>query len=208
MVLGGGKAANKAFHVSKNASYVILAVLLEAGFIVLLLARKYLEIVGLNTMGPMDLAGDYLQSVSTAIILAAGFVLGFVIYSKVGSRVGGVIAIPLAAVESLAYPLVVPFLVLGTAVCYFGGEVVFGALLIYGRRLFYVFLTISVVVMTQLIVVMQLPAFSLSFIIPGIISYNLHVDREKRKSIYVAVLYFLGLVALGALIIKFWGVVP
>lgn len=175
----------------------LIIVGLEILFFVLIAVHDRLTLLGLTTKGPLDRASYDYAAGTVAVILAVGFVTGFFIYTRLGSRVGGVVAIPLAVVESLAYPLIIPFIIIGSATCFYVGESVFVRYLIYGRRLFYVFLTASVIVMAQLIISVHLPPFSLSFIIPGIISYNLHVERGRKKSIAVGIAYFAGLFAIG-----------
>ncbi len=181
--------------------YVAAAVLMEILFLVLVLDRSIIHAIGLRQMGPLRTMSDANGTLVSGVILGAGFVAGFFLYSRMGSRVGGVIAIPLAAVEALFSPAIVPFLLLGIGIAYSIGEPFFQKLLIYGRRLFYVYLTVSVLVMVQLMIGFSLEPLSFSFIIPGIIAYNLHVDRDKTKSVIIADLYFAGLALLGIAVV-------
>ncbi len=178
------------------------AVLMELLFVFLLADRQIVGAFGLRSTGPFEEISGQMSTLLSAAILGVGFVAGFFLYSHMGSRVGGVIAIPLAAVEALASPAVVPFLLLGVGISYVIGAVFFQKLLIYGRRLFYVYLTVSVLVMVQLLVQYKLDPLSFSFIIPRIIAYNLHVDRDKKRSVVIAVLYFAGLAILGVALVS------
>lgn len=170
---------------------------MELVFLALTFNHSILRRVGLDSVGPLDQITVQKATLASAAVLAVGFIGGFFLYSRMGSRVGGVIAIPLAAVEALSSPLLVPYLILGIGISYCIGELFFRKLLIYGRRLFYVYLAASVVVMAQLLVGYNLEPLSFSFIIPGIIAYNMHVDRDKKQSIVIAILYFAALILVG-----------
>ena len=170
----------------------------------LILMKQFLSLYGLGVNGPLtSLSTDAWNIVATPI-LSIGFLGGFVIYTRYGSRVGGVVAVPLAVIESLAYPLIVPFLIIGSIVSYMIGMIIFDEFLIYGRRLFYVFLIASVFVMTIPTISVLPQAFNFSTILPGIIAYNMHVEKAMTRSIAILSIFFTALYILGLLIVDIY----
>ena len=114
------------------------------------------------------------------IILLVGFVLGFILYEKFGTRVGGVLAIPLAVVYCLAELKLIPVLIVATLMTSLIGYLIFRTFLIYGRRMLYIYAGTSIFFTIPLILLIGAEATVFMSIIPGLLAYNLH--REMNSS--------------------------
>jgi len=174
--------------------------------ILLIITGQLFSSYVLSVNGPLTSLPANAWSVVITPVLGIGFLAGFLVYTRLGSRAGGVVAIPLAVVESLAYPLIIPFLIIGSIMSYIIGMIVFEEFMIYGRRLFYVFLIISIIIMTSPIVSTIPHAFNFSTILPGIIAYNMHVEKSMTRSSAIIFICFAALYLLGLLIINIYKV--
>ncbi len=185
---------------SKTSKIILLILMITLTYLLIVMKESFAS-YGLGVNGPLTGLSADAWSVVTTPIFSIGFIGGFVIYSRYGSRVGGVVAVPLAVVESLAYPLLIPFIIIGSIVSYMIGVIIFEEYLIYGRRLFYVFLIASVFFMTGPIISTIPHGFNFSTILPGIIAYNMHVEKAMTRSIAILLISFSALFLIGLLII-------
>ncbi len=181
--------------------FLIISIVLM--YLLIMLGRSF----GSDMNGPLASLPLNAWSVVVTPVLIIGFLAGFLIYTKLGSRAGGVVIVPLAVVESLAYPFILPFLIIGSIASYMVGMIFFEEFLIYGRRLFYVFLIASILIMTGPIVSTIPHAFNFSTILPGIIAYNMHVEKAMTRSIAIVLVCFTALFILGLLIIDSYRVI-
>jgi hypothetical protein len=114
------------------------------------------------------------------LILLVGFAMGFILYKKLGTRVGGVMAIPLAVVYCLAELKLIPVLIGATIITSLIGYLFFQLFLLYGRRMLYIYAGISIVVTMPLVLLVKANATVYMSIIPGLLAYNFH--REVNSS--------------------------
>ncbi len=168
---------------------------------------QHLRAYVLSMNGPLADIPTREWSVVVIPILSIGFLIGFLIYTRMGSRAGGVVVVPLAVVEALAYPLLIPLIVTGSIVSYIIGMIFFEEFLIYGRRLFYVFLTVSILVMTVPVISIIPHSLNFSTLLPGIVAYNMHVEKSLTKAIAIVLICFSALFLLGLMIIDVYEVI-
>lgn len=119
-------------------------------------------------------------SIVPYLVLLVGFALGFVLYEKLGSRVGGVVAIPLAVVYCLVEPRLIPVLIGATIITSLIGYLLFRMFLLYGRRMLYIYAGISIIITIPLILIAGAKGTIFMSIIPGLLAYNFH--REINSS--------------------------
>ena len=116
------------------------------------------------------------------LILLFGFVFGYFMYELYRYRAGGVIAIPILVLYSLESPIALPIFIYSVAMCYLIGFIITERTLIYGRRLLYLYLTMSLLITSFAFFFvlyylnMDLLTITVGAIFPGLIAYN--VSRE------------------------------
>jgi hypothetical protein len=129
-----------------------------------------------------------MQAAVQLATLVFGFIFGFILYEKTKYRVGGVVAIPVIITYSIDDPLLLPIFLISIVVCYVAGAFVAKQTLIFGRRLLYIFMIISVFVTSGIIFFMgefyssQILLITVGSIFPGILAYNLHREIFDRSS--------------------------
>ena len=111
------------------------------------------------------------------LILSVGFVLGYFFYTRFKISPGGVLATPFLVLYTLEDPSIFVIFVLAFVASIFAIDFFVKRYLIYGRRLFYLALLISLVISAVLYIMLN-PSFSTVFfsIIAGIIAYNSHKE--------------------------------
>ena len=111
------------------------------------------------------------------LILSVGFVLGYFFYTRFKISPGGVLATPFLVLYTLEDPSIFVIFVLAFVASVFAIDFFVKRYLIYGRRLFYLALLISLVISAVLYIILN-PSFSTVFfsIIAGIIAYNSHKE--------------------------------
>lgn len=128
------------------------------------------------------------------VTLLTGFLVGFVLYSLLKFRSGGVITIPLLAIYTIKFPLLVPFMLLTAAVCFFLIEFLYREYILYGRRLLYISLTLGIFLTIFFMVIFNINAGWYPLIIPGLMAYNSHREYNStvniKKSFLINILLF------------------
>ncbi len=201
------KSKYNIFNSRSKIYKIILLILMIAFMYLLIMLNQLFGSYGLNLNGPLETLPSNVWSIVVTPVLVIGFLAGYLIYTRLGSRAGGVVIVPLSVVESLAYPFIIPFLIIGSIVSYILGMIFFEEFLIYGRRLFYVFLIASILIMAGPIITTIPHAFNFSTIVPGIIAYNMHVEKAMTRSIAIVLVCFTTLFILGLLIIDVYRVI-
>lgn len=137
-----------------------------------------------------------------AIPLLVGFVLEFILYSKYQFRAGGVIVLPILAVYFVLYPFFVPILLGLSLLTYIILEILYGKIIIYGRRLLYLALSIGITFSLIASYILAQPIGTYGFLIPGLLAYNIHREQHspvmKLKSLVLNSAVFILLVMVAA----------
>lgn len=129
-----------------------------------------------------------MQYIIQLMILIFGFMFGFFMYEFTRYRAGGVIAIPILAIYSLEAPITLPIFLYSIAMCILIGFIITEKTLIYGRRLLYLYLTVSILVTSvsfffaQYYLDLDLLTLSIGAIFPGLIAYNISRETYSFKS--------------------------
>jgi len=145
--------------------------------------------------------------------LVFGFLIGFILYERTKYRVGGVVAVPVLVTYSIGNPMLFPIFLISIIACFVAGSWVGQRTLIYGRRLLYVFLTLSVIITSCLIFFIagfyshELLLITVGTIFPGILAYNLNREIFDRESAVVSITVLgmnMLIVGLFALLLMLW----
>jgi len=120
------------------------------------------------------------------ISLLAGFVLGALIYSIYQFRAGGIISIPLLAIYTIKFPIILPFMLLASLLTYLLLELLFVKFIIYGRRLLYIALSLGMVFVMIILNSINIDAGWYSLLIPGLIAYNAHREVNSGKNLLLS----------------------
>lgn len=151
-----------------------------------------------------------IDSSGMILTLLFGFILGYYLYEIKRFRLGGVIAVPLIVIYTIQNYLIFPIFVVSIVLCYFISGYIAEKTLIYGRRLLYLFLMISIII-TYLIVIgvdlfypIEIEEFAIFTIFPGLISFNMYretFDRDSAmESISLISMYFIVVFLFGYLV--------
>jgi hypothetical protein len=135
------------------------------------------------------------------VTLLFGFILGFYLYEAKRFKVGGVIAIPILAIYSLQDMVILPIFIISAIACIVIARIIAEKTLLYGRRLLYCFLAISIVATSIIIavtskvyapMVQEMVVFT---IFPGIIAYNISKEsydlNSAAESVFLVIVYFM-----------------
>ena len=135
------------------------------------------------------------------LTLLFGFIIGFYLYEVKRFKVGGVIAIPILVIYSLQDMVILPIFVISAIACLVIARIIAEKTLLYGRRLLYCFLAISIIgtsiiiaVTSHLIdpLVQEMVVFT---IFPGIIAYNISKEsydlNSAAESVFLVIVYFM-----------------
>ena len=123
-----------------------------------------------------------MQPVIQLLTLLFGFILGFILYEFTRYRLGGIVAIPIMVIYTLDNPLMLPIFFTAIFFCLIFVELIAEKTLLYGRRLLYLNLAVSIATTSILIFSvgslfnMDLATLTVGSIFPGIMAYN--ISRE------------------------------
>lgn len=138
-------------------------------------------------------------------LLGVFILLGLLVYERRGLRLGGVLVLPLLVSYALLDLAVLPVFGMAAAVAYGTGEAVHRRTLLYGRRVFVVFLLLGVVSMVAAEFLLGLHQGGLLMaLLPGLFAFNLHREGTPARSsglflVWLGVFVLLGAGALLAL---------
>ncbi len=141
---------------------------------------------------------------NTAIMLVTllfGFIFGFYLYEMKRFKVGGVIAIPILVIYMLQDMIILPIFIVSAIACLVIARLIAEKTLLYGRRLLYCFLAISIVATSTIIAVTQhlfdplVQEMVVFTIFPGIIAYNISKEsydlNSAAESVFLVIVYFM-----------------
>lgn len=120
--------------------------------------------------------------------LLFGFALGFFLYEVKRYKVGGVIAIPLLVIYTLQDVAILPVFIVSALVCLFVMQAVAEKTLLYGRRLLYGYLGVSILAsgaiieLVSFVYALHLEEIIIFTIFPGIIAYNIAKESYTVES--------------------------
>lgn len=133
--------------------------------------------------------------------LLFGFMFGFYLYEVKRFKVGGVIAIPILVIYTLQDMIILPIFIVSAVLCILVARLIAEKTLLYGRRLLYCFLAISIVATSIIIaataqwfapLVQEMVVFT---IFPGIIAYNISKESydlsSAAESVFLVIVYFM-----------------
>ncbi len=129
-----------------------------------------------------------MEPVTQLIILIFGFTLGFVLYEVMRYRVGGVVAIPIMVIYTFSNSILLPIFLYSIGVCLIVVSIITERTLLYGRRLLYVYMAISILVTSSAVLVVSssynidLATITIGTIFPGIVAYNLSREAFDFES--------------------------
>jgi len=115
------------------------------------------------------------------ITLIVGFFLGALLYSFYKFRSGGIITIPLLAIYTIKFPVMLPFLLFASFISFISLQLIFTKFIIYGRRLLYISLIIGMVLTMISINLVNADAGWFALLLPGIMGYNSHREKHETK---------------------------
>jgi len=120
--------------------------------------------------------------------LMVGFIFSYLIYHYKKFRMGGVIVIPLLAIYTIKYPLMLLLVGFFSVCIFFMLKILMERFIIYGRRLLYLALFMGLILMS--IAFIWLNSFTwYSVLLPGLIAYNYHRESYSGVKIGKAVLW-------------------
>jgi hypothetical protein len=153
-----------------------------------------------------------MEPVVQLLVLLFGFIFGFIIYELTRFRIGGVVAIPIMVIYTLDDPLMLPIFGFTIVVCLLAGQIIEEKTLLYGRRLLYLNLAVSILTTSLIffyassILDINLTALTVGTIFPGIIAFNISresYDLENTLKMIVMMLANFLVVLLFALALTF-----
>jgi hypothetical protein len=141
------------------------------------------------------------------IILLIGFIIGYFLYSFFKFRSGGVLAMPLLAIYTLNYPLMLPFTIFTVIILFVIMLFMFNKIIIYGRRLLYVSLGFGMILTFIFSYLMKIDVGWYPLLVPGLLAYNIHREVNSKGnlhySIIMNILYFVLMMVI-TILINFW----
>jgi len=137
------------------------------------------------------------------LLLTVGIVMSMLLYEKYRYRVGGILALTLLVLYGFSSLKIAFWLFLIVIINWLVLEGVFKKTIVYGRRLFFMSCLISIALTFMLyLIIDQMPVYIT--VIPGIIAYNLHYEKNANgnlsKSIKLLLLHILVLVIVGVIL--------
>lgn len=145
------------------------------------------------------------------LTLIFGFVLGFYLYEVKRYKIGGVIAIPVLVIYALQDLRVIPIFVAAVIICLILARFLAERTLLYGRRLLYCYLAISIVATSAIaMLVASLAEIGLNemvifTIFPGIIAYNISKEtydlNSAGESVFLVAINFAAVYAFAAILL-------
>lgn len=125
------------------------------------------------------------------VLLALFLVVGLVIHEKTGSRLGGVLVLPLILIYSLVDLSVLLVFSVGALVSFLMGQYFYSYRLVYGRRLLYAFLLSGIVATMLVYPVIKPESFGMVLaVLPGLFAYNLHREGRYLEGMSTFIIWF------------------
>ena len=129
-----------------------------------------------------------------------GFIFSYLIFNYNKLRLGGVISIPLLAVYTIKFPLIALIIMVSSVLIFTLLELLMEQAIIYGRRLLYISMIMSVVLMALVEIFISKNSEWYAMLLSGIIAYNYHREYHSgvdiKKSIFFCfLLYFVCLIS-------------
>lgn len=140
------------------------------------------------------------------IPLLVGFVFSYLIYSYKKFRLGGVISLPLLAIYTIKFPLIALVIVLSSVIIFFILEILMERIVIYGRRLLYIAMVLSVSIMVVVELYISRNPEWYALLLSGLIAYNYHRENHSGVDIKKSILFYflLYLICLVSSIVAFF----
>lgn len=137
-------------------------------------------------------------------LLAVFIGIGLLAYERYGLRLGGVLVLPLLLLYAVADAMVIPLFLAAAAVTYLIGEVIHRLTLLYGRRLFVVYLIASLAVTYFMSTAIGGIGHGHLFpLLPGLFAFNLHREGRPIRGA-IAFVGWMGLFAMvGVVVLSF-----
>lgn len=125
------------------------------------------------------------------ILLALFLVIGLFVHERTGSRLGGVLVLPLLLVYALIDLSVLVVFATGTLVATLVGGWFYSKQLYYGRRLLYVFLLSGLTASFVLIPLVEPDVGTIVMaLLPGLFAYNLHREGRYLEGVSTFMIWF------------------
>ena len=124
--------------------------------------------------------------------LLVGFIFSYIIYTYKKYRLGGVISIPLLAIYTIKFPLIAVVIILSSVIIFIFLEILMERVVMYGRRLLYISMIISVIFMTVIEIFVSKNPEWYAMLLSGLIAYNYHREAHSGVKITKSIIaYFL-----------------
>ncbi len=124
------------------------------------------------------------------IPLLVGFIFSYIIYTYKKFRLGGVIAIPLLAIYTIKFPMIAVIILLSSILIFFILEFLMKYLIIYGRRLLYLAMVLSVLIMTLIEIFISKNPEWYAILLSGLLAYNYHREANSGVKITKSILFY------------------
>jgi hypothetical protein len=117
--------------------------------------------------------------------------VGLILYERTGSRLGGVLVLPLLLLYALVDLSVLLVFSVGALASFVLGQFFYSHMLIYGRRLLYAFLLAGIGATMTAYAFIQPGSFGLVLaVLPGLFAYNLHREGRFLEGMSTFVIWF------------------
>jgi hypothetical protein len=139
-------------------------------------------------------------------LLAVFLLVGLFVHERTGLRLGGAIVLPLLLVYTLFDLNVLVIFAFASLLAFLIGTVVHNRTLVYGRRMFILFLVLGVLAtaIARLFIPTDVGGFALA-VVPGVFAFNLHREGHYLRAASTFLLWFGLLLALGSLLLWMLG---
>jgi hypothetical protein len=155
-----------------------------------------------------------MDAVVMLLTLIFGFILGFYLYEVKRYKIGGVIAIPVLVIYALQDLRIIPIFVIAVIICLILAHFVAERTLLYGRRLLYCYLAISIVatfaiaMLASVFAEIGMNEMVIFTIFPGIIAYNISKEtydiNSAGESVFLVAINFAVVYAFAAMLLGFF----
>ena len=156
-----------------------------------------------------------MEPVIQLFILLFGFILGFILYELTRYRIGGIVAIPIMVIYIIENPVLLPIFFLSIGLCLAGVQLIAERTLLYGRRLLYLNLAVSIICTSIMIFSIgsyfniDLTTLTVGTIFPGLVAFNISREtfdvQNALKSGGMMIGNFLIVLAFGLVLIRIAG---
>lgn len=132
------------------------------------------------------------------LLFAAFLVVGLLAYERRGLRLGGVVVLPLLLVYALFDLQALAVFTLATVLVLLLGHWLHHRTLVYGRRLFilYLLLSVAATALVKVFIGTTFGPFTIA-ILPGLFAYNLHREGDYARGLTAFSLWLAGLLMVG-----------